>query len=127
MFEKLKTKTHTVSHFEDRHNPSTYSKSPGVTHTVIKGNEASRLVRCRHCGWICDKERDVRLPSNSYGKLGIHYGEQLTMGTTVGDNKTPAAGVVSGTPQGYYVRNVSSGCPCCGSYLYDPNERIIRI
>lgn len=119
MFSNLKIKNNRKSVFEDRNTPSSYSKSAGVTHTVVKANEKSRLVRCAHCGWICDRERDVRLPESSYAGLGISYGAQQTMASTVGDNKTPAAGVVSGTPQGYYIRDVSSGCPSCGSYLYD--------
>lgn len=59
-----------------------FSKSPGTTSSVTKANEASRLVRCKHCGWICDKERDVRLKDGSYAGFAINQGSQLTAGAS---------------------------------------------
>lgn len=102
-----------------------FSKTPGATSSVTKANEASRLVRCRHCGWICDKEREVNLKDGSYAGFGINQGEQLTAGSSIGDSKAPSAGSVSGSPDQYYDRTVSSGCPCCGSYVFDPAQPII--
>lgn len=60
----------------DRTQPNVFSKSPGTTSSVTKANEASRLVRCKHCGWICDKERDVRLKDGSFAGKGINTGSQ---------------------------------------------------
>jgi hypothetical protein len=116
MFRKLKTKNQRKSVFENRPHPTAFSKSPGATSSVTKANEADRLVRCRHCGWICDKERDVRLPDGSYAGFGINQGAQLTMDASVGDSSSGA--------QQYFDRTVSSGCPGCGSYTYDPAQRI---
>lgn len=86
---------------------------------MTKPNEGDRLVRCRVCGFICDRERDVRIADGKFAGLGVTYGAQQTAGESAGDAKTPAAGSVSGTPDRYYFREVSGGCPCCGSYLYD--------
>lgn len=127
MFQNLKTKNSRSSHYENRPNPLAYSKPAGVTSTVTKGNEAERLVRCRVCGFPCDLERDVNLKDGSYAGLGINYGAQLTMGTTIGDNKTPAAGAVSGTAQQYYEPDVTAGCPNCGTFLYNPRQRITKV
>lgn len=82
MFSRLKTKTQRKSIFQDRPQPNVFSKSPGTTSSVTKANEASRLVRCKHCGWICDKERDVRLKDGSYAGFGINQGSQLTAGAS---------------------------------------------
>ena len=76
MFQRLKTKTQKTSIFQDRPQPNVFSKSPGATSSVTKANEASRLVRCKHCGWICDRERDVRLKDGSYAGLGVNNGSQ---------------------------------------------------
>ena len=76
MFQRLKTKTQKTSIFQDRPQPNVFSKSPGTTSSVTKANEKSRLVRCKHCGWICDKERDVRLPEGSYAGFGVNNGSE---------------------------------------------------
>ena len=76
MFRKLKNRNPRKSEFENRANPSAFSKSPGVTTSVVKGNEKDRLIRCRHCGWICDLERDVKLKDGSYAGFGINHGQQ---------------------------------------------------
>ena len=116
--ERLKHKKQRLSKFEDRKTPSGFTMSPGASTSVIKGNEKSRLVYCKHCGFTCDRERDVKLKDGSYAGFGINQGEQVTAGSSIGDSKAPAAGPVSGTPDKYYSRTVNSGCPCCGSYLY---------
>ena len=104
-----------------------YSKSPGSTSSVTKGNELERLVRCRVCGFPCDLERDVNLRDGSWAGFGINQGPQLTMGATVGDNKSPADGAVSGTLQKYYNRTIVGGCPSCGTYIYNPKQRVTKI
>jgi hypothetical protein len=124
MFGNLKTRNERKSVFKDRPHPKAFSQSPGASSSVTKGNE-TRLIRCRHCGWICDKERDVNLRDGSYAGFGINQGAQLTAGSSIGDRKTPVAGSVSGTADQYYDRTVSAGCPCCGSYVYDPRQKII--
>lgn len=120
MFKNLKSKNHQKSVFKN--SPpvsSSYSRSPGATSSVTRHNEGDRLVRCRVCGWICDRERDARIRPGAFAGIGVSYGEQKTAGSSIGDAKTPAAGSVSGTPDKYYERTVEGGCPCCGSYLYD--------
>ena|SRR3990167_2906616 len=119
MFQNLKSKNSRQSTYSNRETPTNYSKSPGVTNFSIKGNEAERLVRCRVCGFPCDRERDVRLPENSFALLGINYGSQQTAGTSLGDKRVPAAGAVATSADTYYVPNVKAGCPNCGSFLYD--------
>jgi hypothetical protein len=121
MFQKLKTKNVTVSKFRNMFDPTNFSKSPGTSFSEVKGNEGDRKVRCQHCGWICDRERDVRMDNGSWAGFGIQQGQQLTAGTSVGDSKAPAAGSVSGTPDKYHDRTLVGGCPCCGSYVYDGN------
>lgn len=59
-----------------------FSKTPGVTSTVTKGNEAERLVRCRVCGFPCDLERDVNLKDGSWAGFGITQGAQQTASST---------------------------------------------
>ena len=124
MFKRLKTKNQTKSIFVDLRHPLAFSKSPGVTFSQPKANEASRLTRCRHCGWICDKERDVKLKDGSHAGFGINQGVQLTAGTSIGDKRVPSAtgGVTSADT--YFERDVGAGCPCCGSYVYDPTQPI---
>jgi len=124
MFQRLKTKNQRTSIFENRPNAMSISKIPSATSTSVKGNEKDRFGRCKHCGWICDRERDVRLPDGNYAGFGINQGTQLTMGTSVGDAKTPAAGAVSGSAQQYYDRSMLAGCPSCGSYTWDPRQKV---
>jgi len=76
MFQRLKSKSQRKSTFIDRKHPGSFSKSPGATSSVTKANEKSRLVRCRHCGFICDRERDVRMKDGSYAGLGVNNGSQ---------------------------------------------------
>jgi len=80
MFENLKIKNLAVSILTNRKDAGSYResggyrRSPGATSSVIKGDEKDRLVRCRHCGWICDKERDVNLRDGTYAGYGINHG-----------------------------------------------------
>ena len=124
MFENLKYKNTKESKYEDRPNAGTYpsqgfSVSPGATSYSVKGNEKSRLVRCRICGFPCDKERDGRADYNTWAGLGINQGEALTADTSIGDARVPAAGAVNQKADTYYSRTISSGCACCGSMIYD--------
>lgn len=120
MFGNLKTKNDQSSVFKDslpmRH---AFSKSPSVTTSGTKHNEGERLVRCRVCGFICDRERDLKVKDGKFAGLGVTQGAQQTAGSSIGDAMVPAAGPVTRTPDKYYNRNVAGGCPCCGSYLYD--------
>ena len=122
MFKNLKTKNNRQSVFKNSErlrNP--YSRSPGTSSSVTKHNEGYRLVRCRVCGFICDRERDVSIKPHTFAGLGVSFGSQKTANASIGDAKTPAAGPVSSTPDRYYEREVSGGCPCCGTYMYDPS------
>lgn len=118
-FQNLKFKNQTPSKFKSMRQPTTWSRSPGVSSSDVKGNEAERKVRCKICGFICDRERDVRMPEDSYAGLGISYGVQLTAGTCIAD-RINSSGVTSADQ--YYNRDVRAGCPHCGSFLYDPTQ-----
>lgn len=126
MFAPLKTKNNTPSIFKDLNPISSFTRSPGVNSSVTKTNE-TRLVRCRHCGFICDTERDVRLNDGSWAGLGINQGTLLTAGTNTYDKVVPSAGAGVSSADTYYNRAVGGGCPCCGSYLYDPRQPIIKV
>src|SRR3990167_5784069 len=84
-FQYLKHKTSGVSKFKNMKTPVSWCRSPGANSSDVKGNEADRKVRCKICGFICDRERDVRLPEGSFAGLGISYGSQQTAGSSVGD------------------------------------------
>ena len=124
MFENLKTKRGLSEKYEDREDAGMYpsrglSPSPGVSSFGIFGDEASRLVRCKICGFPCDKTRDGMAEYDTWAGLGISYSDQKTADASIGDVKTPAAGTVTPTPDRYYDRTIVSGCPCCGSMIYD--------
>ena len=76
MFGNLKSKNPQTSVFKNsppmRH---AFSKSPGATSSSTEENEGDRLVRCRVCGFICDRDRDLRLPDGSFAGLGVNIGE----------------------------------------------------
>jgi hypothetical protein len=74
----------------------------------VKGDE-SRFVRCRFCGWICDRDRDLIVKDGSFAGRGTAYGAQKSATYTVGG--------VSVTDY-YYEPSIQGGCPCCGSYRY---------
>ena len=112
----------TQSKFKNMKTPISWCRSPGTSSSDVKGNEADRKVRCKICGWVCDRERDVRLQDGSFAGLGISFGSQQTAGTSIGDRVVPAAGSVSSEADNYYNRDVKTGCPSCGSYLYDPTQ-----
>jgi hypothetical protein len=120
MFGNLKTKNSQQSTFKNSP-PMTgpFSRSPGVSSSVTKHNEGDRLVRCRVCGFICDKERDVRVKDGRWAGLGVKHGSQQTANASIGDAMVPVAGTVTRTPDKYYNRDVQGGCPCCGTYMYD--------
>ena len=123
MFQNLKVKNSRESHYENRPNAGSFpsngfNHAPGVTTFQIKGNEKERLVRCRFCGFPCDKERDVKQQENSWAGLGITYSNQLTANASIGDRRVPAAGAVTQAADKYYTRTIVGGCPNCGSYLY---------
>lgn len=94
MFENLKSKNSRQSKYKDMPNAGSYpsrgfSHAAGATTFTIKGNEASRLVRCRVCGFPCDKERDSKAKEGSWAGFGINEGQQLTAGTSIGDISSP--------------------------------------
>ena len=119
MFEPLKSRNSRESHWENRPNADHFNHSPGTTSFQVKGNEASRMVRCRVCGFPCDKERDSRAKSDSWAGIGVNQGELLTAGTSIGDARVPAAGTVNTKPDSYYSRTIVGGCPCCATWDYD--------
>jgi hypothetical protein len=59
----------------------------------------SRYVRCSRCGFMCHLDRDMRAP------YGSHAGEGVTRVTGVNDF------------------TVTGGCPSCGAFTYDQEER----
>ena len=132
MFQNLKSKNAKKSNYhnmpEDRLSPSEglqnfhsnpkSSSNSAQTTAPIKGNEGDRLVRCRVCGFPCDKERDAKQKEGSWAGLGVSFGEQLSAGTSIGDRRVPAAGVVATTVDQYYNRTIAGGCPCCGCFTY---------
>jgi hypothetical protein len=120
MFQNLKHRNARNSEFKDMPNPiGAYSKSPSVTTSGIKGNEAERLVRCKICGFICDKERDVQAKNGSYAGLGVAYSTQQTASACISDKRVPAAGTISTSADTYYTRTISGGCPFCGCLIYE--------
>lgn len=128
MFTNLKTKNHQQSVFKNSEPlQHSFSRAPGTSSSVTKTNEGDRLVRCRVCGWICDREREISIDDGKFAGLGIKFSSQQTAGASIGDSKAPAAGSVSGTADRYYNRTVSGGCACCGSYLFDPNKSVAPI
>lgn len=118
MFQNLKTPHFRDEEFFDMDLKSSkrgFHKSAGVNYSVVKGNE-TRLVHCVNCGFICDRERDVRMPEDSWALLGISYSGPKTAGAALSDVRD-ANGVLKHDT--YYTRTVSGGCPCCGSFLFD--------
>ena len=120
MFKNLKTKNDQQSVFKNaRPFTNSYSRSPGTNSSVTKENEGDRRVRCRVCGFICDRERDVRIKDGRWAGLGVSFSEKKTASSSVGDRVVPAAGTVSPAPDNYHDRTITGGCPCCGTYMYD--------
>ena len=124
MFENLKHHSGREGKYEDRPDAGTYpsrgfSPAASATSFTVQGNEASRLVRCKICGFPCDTQRDGQADYDTWAGLGINQGETLTAGTSIGDARVPAAGVVNQKPDTYYNRDVTSGCPLCASFVYD--------
>ena len=124
MFQNLKHKNPRESDWkdmpEDQYSGLTnHCRVPNANSSVTKTNEGSRMVRCRHCGFPCDKERDSKAKEGSWAGFGINQGEQLNAGTSVGDRRVPASGVIATTVDQYYDRVITAGCPCCGSLVYD--------
>lgn len=100
MFSKLKTRNDQRSVFKDEILPSRYSKSAGATSSVTKANEGTRLVRCKHCGWICDRERDIRAEDQSFAGIGVSYSSQKIASSSIGD--APLSSTSSGSSN-YFV------------------------
>ena len=118
MFQNLKSKNAKQSVWRNMPNANNFHVSPGATFGQPKGNEADRMVRCRVCGFPCDKERDMKARPNTWAGLGISQGAALTAGTSIGDRRVPAAGAVGQTADTYYNRTITGGCPCCGCLIY---------
>lgn len=119
MFQNLKTPHFRDEEFFDMDLKSSkrgFHKSAGVNYSVVKGNE-TRLVHCVHCGFICDRERDVRMPEDSWALLGISYsGPKNAASSPLSDRRDSTGAQV---PDVYYTRTVRGGCPSCGSFLFD--------
>lgn len=91
MFNNLRTRTEREEEYKDMDLKSSkrgFHRSPGTSSSVVKGNE-SRLVRCVHCGFPCDRERDSRAPEESWAFLGTQLGSQLTASSAVSDTLSP--------------------------------------
>jgi hypothetical protein len=125
MFGNLKQRNDQPSVFKDAiPKTNSFHRSPGAETSVTKDNE-SRFVRCRVCGFICDRERDAKIKDGSFAGLGVSFSEQKTASASVGDAMVPAAGTVTRTPDKYYDRTIQGGCPFCASYLYDEKPQEI--
>ena len=80
-----------------------------------------RYIHCRRCGFVCHLDRDKRAPDGSRAGHGVNYD---TTFTTLTDDEGWGS---NGWGAGYWggkveERNepiVQSGCPLCGTYLYD--------
>lgn len=123
MFENLKSKNPRKGKWHDSqpigHGKARgFSPSSGVTNFSVKGNEGSRMVNCRTCGFPCDTERDAKAKGGSWAGIGVNQGVALTAGTSIGDARVPAAGVVSQHADTYYERVIIAGCACCGTLNY---------
>ena len=88
MFSPLKQKNDQQSVFKNsppmKH---AFSRAPGTDSSVTKTNEGDRLVRCRVCGFICDRERDISIDDGRFAGLGVQQGTQLIAGTSIGDRR----------------------------------------
>ena len=119
MFGNLKTRNDQPSVFKDSlPKTNSFCRSPGADTSVTKDN-GSRFVRCRICGFLCDRERDMKIKDGSFAGLGVSLGEAKTASASVGDAMVPAAGTVTRKADTYYDRTIQGGCPCCGTYMYD--------
>lgn len=118
MFGNLKTKNPRKIVFSNRPNADNYHLSPSADTGQPKGNEASRMVHCRICGFPCDKERDSKAREGSWAGIGVTYSQQLTAGTSIGDKRISGASGGATTVDQYYTRTVSGGCPNCGCFTY---------
>ena len=74
----------------------------------VKGDE-SRRVRCRFCGFIADRDRDMRLKDGSAAGKGVSLG-------SIGSNTYTLKG--KSITDYYYSPETVFGCPFCGSALY---------
>lgn len=95
------------------------SSDASPTFAPIQGNEKNRLVRCRVCGFPCDKERDVQAKEGSWAGYGISQGDQLTAGSSpLSDGRTVSASGGAQNKDKYYNRTITAGCPGCGTLSY---------
>lgn len=127
MFQNLKTPHYREEEFKDMTLESSkrgFHKSPGTTSSVVKGNE-TRLKICVNCGFVCDTERDVRMPEDSWAKLGISYSGPFTAGSALSDVRNLTTGVIKRDT--YYTRTVRGGCPSCGSFMYDKKPATVGL
>lgn len=85
------------------------------------------MVRCRHCGFPCDLERETNLGDGTYAGFAINQGALLSAGTSIGDKVVPAAGATASSVDVYHSRSVGGGCPSCGSYVFNPKQHIIKV
>lgn len=131
MFANLKSKNPKTSVFKNSPNyPEHFSRSPSGSvgsetpvMSNIDPNEGDRLVRCKICGFICDRDRDLSLPLGSWAGNGVKLDAAATAGTCASDALVPAAGTVTPKADTYYTRQIKSGCPCCGSLTYDDKKK----
>jgi len=140
MFKNLKTKNPKQSTFRNVtpliHN---YSRAPEAETSSIDENEAEIWTRCRICGFPCRRDRDVSLKEGSWAGLGVKLGTLKEAGESIGDRvnygATEGYGEMSWgegpwgegkpralSPDGYYDRTITGGCPSCGSFLYDQDK-----
>lgn len=102
MFQNLKTRNAKESKYKNLpmdypnglrgfHSNPRSSTNATQTQAPIKGNEAERLVRCRTCGFPCDKERDSKSFEGSWAGLGVDFGSEKTANSSpLSDGRTLA-------------------------------------
>lgn len=79
----------------------------------IKGDE-SRRVRCRFCGFPCDRDRDLIVREGSFAGKGVSHGTQQSTSYTVSGKSVTDY---------YYELTINGGCPQCGSFVYGKKRR----
>lgn len=120
MFQNLKSFHFRDEEFKDMDLKSSkrgFHRSPGTNNSVVKGNE-TRLVRCVNCGWVCDREREVRLPEESFARLGINYGSQLSANSSIADRLSLTYGIY-GMPFNAKTKQTALTSINTGNDVYD--------